>query len=225
MRLTVLLFAAGRARAGSSSLEVELAEPATVAQLKQALVHACPALGDVVGSARIAVNAAYAEDADPITAGSEVALIPPVSGGMADSRASVTITSGLIDHGAITDSVRSRQAGAICSFMGTVRELTAGKQTTGLEYEAYGAMAERLLDDLASEALQRWPIERLAIVHRVGPLGLGEVAVVVAVSTPHRAESFEACRWLIDTIKEVVPIWKKEEWADGTEEWVKPGDS
>ena len=223
MRLTVLLFAAGKALAGSSSLDVELAEPANVSQLKQALVQTCPDLGGLVGSSRIAVNSSYADDSDLIDPDAEVALIPPVSGGMPDVRRKVRVSSDLIDHGAITDSVRSRQAGAVCSFMGTVRELTDGKRTTGLEYEAYTEMAERILDDLADQAIKRWPIEALAIVHRVGSLSLGEVAVVVAVSTPHRADSFDACRWLIDTIKEVVPIWKKEEWADGTEEWVKPG--
>ncbi len=135
----------------------------------------------------------------------------------------ITITAEPIDHAAVTDSVRSDQAGAVCSFLGTVRELTGDRQTVALEYEAYPSMAEKTLRDLAEQALARWPIERLAIVHRVGALGLGEVAVVVAVSCPHRAESFDACRWLIDTLKEVVPIWKKEAWADGTEEWVHPG--
>ena len=224
MRLTVLLFAAGKDLAGSSSLKVELAEPANVGQLKQALVQTCPALEGLVGSSRIAVNAAYADDADAIGPDAEVALIPPVSGGMPDVRRKVRVSSDLIDHGEITNSVRSRQAGAVCSFMGTVRELTDGKRTTCLEYEAYTEMAESLLDDLADQAIERWPIEALAIVHRVGSLRLGEVAVVVAVSTPHRADSFDACRWLIDSIKEVVPIWKKEEWADGTEEWVKPSE-
>ncbi len=133
------------------------------------------------------------------------------------------ITADPIDHAAVTESVRSDQAGAVCSFLGTVREMTGDRRTVALDYEAYPAMAEKTLRDLEAEARARWPIERLAIVHRVGPLGLGEVSVVVAVSCPHRGQSFEACRWLIDTLKAVVPIWKKEAWADGTEEWVHPG--
>lgn len=135
----------------------------------------------------------------------------------------IAITREPIDHAAITESVRSNLAGAVCSFLGTVRELTQGKQTSSLEYEAYPAMALKKLEELAVEARHRWPIVTLAIVHRVGPLELGEIAVVVAVSCPHRGESFEACKWLMDTIKEVVPIWKRELWADGTEEWVHPG--
>ncbi len=138
-------------------------------------------------------------------------------------RTTIRITSERIDHAAVTDSVRSNQAGAVCSFLGTVREMTGDRQTVALEYEAYPSMAEKTLRELADRAISRWPIENLAIVHRVGPLGLGEISVVVAVGCPHRSESFDACRWLIDTLKEVVPIWKKEAWADGTEEWVHPG--
>lgn len=127
-----------------------------------------------------------------------------------------------IDHHAVVDSVRSDQAGAVVSFFGTVREMTGDRQTATLDYEAYPALAEPVLADLAAEARRRWPVEHLAIVHRVGHLALGEVCVVVAVSCPHRDAAFEACRWLIDTLKRVVPIWKKETWADGSEEWVHP---
>ena len=138
-------------------------------------------------------------------------------------RSTITITTEAIDHAAFTESVRSIQAGAVCSFLGTVREMTGDRQTVELEYEAYPTMAEKALGELAVEAHSRWPIEALAIAHRVGKLGLGEVAVVVAVSCPHRGEAIDACRWLIDTLKQVVPIWKKEAWADGSEEWVHPG--
>ena len=223
MQVTVLLFAAARVRAGSPSLRVELGRPGTVGALKRALGDQCPALLGLLAVARVAVDAAYADDGDEIPAGAELALIPPVSGGAPDPRAWIEVTPAALDHAAITDSVRSDQAGAVCSFLGTVREMTGTRQTVALEYEAYVAMAEATLATLADQALGRWPIERLALVHRLGPLGLGEVSVVVAVSCPHRAASFEACRWLIDTLKEVVPIWKKEAWADGTEEWVHPG--
>ena len=223
VRVNVLLFAAARTSAGSSSCEVELAEAATVADLKVALAEFCPALGPILGSSRVAVDRAYADDADAIPLGAELAIIPPVSGGSDDPRCVITIVAERIDHAAVVESVRSNQAGAVCSFLGTVREMTGDKQTTHLEYESYPGMAEQSLRDLAAQAFARWPVERLAIAHRVGSLGLGEVSVVVAVSTPHRGDSFDACRWLIDTLKQVVPIWKKEAWADGTEEWVHPG--
>ena len=135
----------------------------------------------------------------------------------------IEITEAPIDHAELTEHVRSQQAGAVCTFLGTVREMTGTKQTLSLDYEAYPEMALRKLADLEEEARARWPIIDLAVVHRVGHLDLGEISVVVAVSCPHRNEAFEACRWLIDALKQVVPIWKREIWADGTEEWVHPG--
>ena len=135
----------------------------------------------------------------------------------------IEITEQPIDHAALTDRVRSNQAGAVCSFLGTVREMTGDRRTDSLDYEAYPEMALKKLAELEAQARARWPIVDLAIVHRVGRLDLGEVSVVVAVSCPHRQQAFESCQWLIDTLKEVVPIWKKEVWADGGEEWVHPG--
>jgi molybdopterin synthase catalytic subunit len=135
----------------------------------------------------------------------------------------IEITESPIDHAALTDRVRSHRAGAVCLFLGTVREITGDLVTTSLDYEAYPEMARRKLAELVEQARARWPIVEAAITHRVGHLDLGEVAVAVAVSTPHRREAFEACQWLMDTLKEVVPIWKKETWADGREEWVHPG--
>lgn len=135
----------------------------------------------------------------------------------------IEITVEPIDHAALTDRVRSRQAGAVCTFLGTVREMTGGRRTVALEYEAYPEMALKKLAELESQARARWPIQDVAIIHRVGRLDLGEISVVIAVSCPHRDQAFDACRWLIDTLKEVVPIWKREQWDDGTEEWVHPG--
>ena len=135
----------------------------------------------------------------------------------------IAITEGPIDHAALTEGVRSDGAGAVCSFLGTVREMTGDRRTTSLDYEAYPAMALKAMADLETQARARWPILGLALVHRVGHLALGEISVMVAVSCPHRDQAFEACRWLIDTLKAVVPIWKKETWADGSEEWVHPG--
>jgi len=135
----------------------------------------------------------------------------------------IDITEAPIDHAALTDHVRSNQAGAVCTFLGTVREMTGDRRTLSLDYEAYPEMAMKKLAELEDQARARWPIIEAAIVHRAGHLDLGEISVVVAVSCPHRHDAFEACRWLIDTLKEVVPIWKRESWADGTEEWVHPG--
>jgi molybdopterin synthase catalytic subunit len=133
------------------------------------------------------------------------------------------LTTEPIDFAELTEAVRSSQSGAVVLFLGTVREMTDGRRTTALDYEAFGPMAESKLAEIEAEARARWPLERVAIVHRVGRLELGEVSVAVAVSAPHRAEAFEAARYLIDTIKATVPIWKKENWHDGTSEWVHPG--
>ena len=138
-----------------------------------------------------------------------------------DSR-HLELTHTAIDPAAILDRVRSHQAGAVVLFLGTVREMTDGKQTASLDYEAYPEMALRQLGTLLDEAQTRWPILRAAVIHRLGHLELGDIAVAVAVSCPHRREAFEAGQWVMDRIKEVVPIWKKEHWADGNSEWVHP---
>lgn len=134
----------------------------------------------------------------------------------------IEITISSIDSEAILGRLKSNEAGAICLFLGTVREFTAGRRTVALEYEAYPEMAERKLVELETEARRRWPILEVVIVHRVGRLELGEASVAVGVNSPHRQAAFEACQWLIDTLKQTVPIWKKEEWADGSEEWIHP---
>lgn len=135
----------------------------------------------------------------------------------------IRLTHDPIDFAALTEAVRSPQAGAVVLFLGTVREMTNGRSTIALDYEAYPQMAEAKLAELLVEARDRWPIVEAALVHRLGRLELGEVSVAVAVSTPHRDQAFEAGRHLIDRLKDVVPIWKKENWADGTTEWVHPG--
>lgn len=128
-----------------------------------------------------------------------------------------------IDSSAVIESVQSPEAGAVVLFLGTTREFTAGRQTESLDYESYGEMAFPKLEELEQEARQRWSLTELTIVHRLGHLGIGEASVAIAVSAPHRKDAFTAGQWLIDTLKEIVPIWKKENWADGTSEWVHPG--
>ncbi|TWU12316.1 Molybdopterin synthase catalytic subunit [Symmachiella macrocystis] len=135
----------------------------------------------------------------------------------------IELTRDTIDYTTLTESVRSDQAGAVVLFLGTVREMTAGRQTAALDYDAYPEMALAKLAELETEARDRWPVIEVAMIHRIGHLELGEVSVAVAVSTPHRPDAFEAARHLIDRLKEIVPIWKKENFTDGTTEWVHPG--
>lgn len=123
----------------------------------------------------------------------------------------------------VLQHVRSPRAGAVVLFLGTTRQFTGEKETASLDYECYGEMAIRTLEELAESARQKWPLESLAIVHRLGHLELEEASIAIAVSAPHRGDAFAAGQWLIDTIKEVVPIWKQENWADGSSQWVHPG--
>jgi len=137
------------------------------------------------------------------------------------------LTREPIDYQALTESVRDPHCGAVALFLGTVRELTGDFVTVFLDYEAYGPMAEKKLGEIESEVRQRWKVGNVAMVHRLGRLAVGDVSVAVAVSTAHRAEAFDACRFAIESLKELVPIWKKENSPDGASEWVhqsaKPG--
>ena len=134
----------------------------------------------------------------------------------------ISLTNTRIDYHALTEQVRRPDCGAVVTFLGTVRDLTDGKVTVALDYEAYPGMAEKKMAEIERDTRERWPVGEIAIVHRLGHLDVGDVSVAVAVSCPHRAEAFEACRYAIDRLKELVPIWKKENWADGTTEWVHP---
>jgi molybdopterin synthase catalytic subunit len=134
----------------------------------------------------------------------------------------VRLTHTLIDYYALTEQVRRPDCGAVVTFLGTVRDLTDGKVTVALDYEAYGGMAEKKMAVIEQETRQHWPVGEMVMVHRLGRLEVGEVSVAVAVSCPHRAQAFEACRYAIDRLKELVPIWKKENWQDGTADWVHP---
>ncbi|MFT4033389.1 MAG: molybdenum cofactor biosynthesis protein MoaE [Siphonobacter sp.] len=131
----------------------------------------------------------------------------------------IAITDQPIDIQVCLNAVRSDRAGAVDVFIGTVRNHNNSKEVVRLEYESFDSMAIRKMNELAEEAKRRWPVEKIAIVHRKGVLQIAEVAVVIAVATPHRSDAFEACKWLIDTLKEVVPIWKKEIYESG-EEWL-----
>ncbi|MEX0701030.1 MAG: molybdenum cofactor biosynthesis protein MoaE [Planctomycetales bacterium] len=132
------------------------------------------------------------------------------------------LTREPIDHAALTESVRTADCGAVVLFLGTVREMTGDRRTLALDYEAYPAMAEAELAKLETEARAQWTLGDVAIVHRLGRLELGEISIAIAVAAPHRDAAFEAGKFLIDELKVRVPIWKKENWADGTTEWVHP---
>lgn len=134
----------------------------------------------------------------------------------------IALTHDPIDSAAVLEQVQSPLAGAVVLFLGTTRAVTGDRRTASLDYECYPEMAERKLRELEAEARQRWSLCECAIVHRLGHLEIGEASVAVAVSSPHRLAAFEAGQWLIDTLKQVVPIWKCENWADGSTEWVHP---
>jgi molybdopterin synthase catalytic subunit len=134
----------------------------------------------------------------------------------------IRLTKDAIDYHALTEQVRRADCGAVVTFLGTVRDLTGDRRTVALDYEAYPGMAEKKMAEIEQDTRARWPVGDMMMVHRLGHLDVGEVSVAVAVSCPHRAEAFEACRHAIDRLKELVPIWKKENWADGSTEWVHP---
>src|SRR5216683_6237867 len=134
----------------------------------------------------------------------------------------IQLTAEPIDHAALTERVRRKNCGAVVTFLGTVRDLTDGRVTAALDYEAYPAMAEKKMAEIERETRAGWPVGEMVMVHRLGHLDVGEVSVAVSVSCPHRAQAFDACRFAIDRLKEMVPIWKKENWADGCTEWVHP---
>ncbi len=135
----------------------------------------------------------------------------------------IQLTQERIDNDAVLRSVSDNAAGAVVLFLGTTREFTEGRKTSSLDYECYREMAEKKLAELLDGARQRWPLIKATIVHRLGHVELGEASVAVAVSTAHRQAAFTAAQWIMDELKAVVPIWKKENWADGTSQWVHPG--
>ena len=139
-----------------------------------------------------------------------------------DQRFMIELTHQRIDVCGLTEQLQTPDAGAVLTFLGLTRQFTVGRETQELHYDAYEEMAVKELQALETEACKRWPLVRCAIVHRLGLVPLGEASVVIGVASPHRADAFQAGQWLIDTLKERVPIWKQEHWADGTSEWVHP---
>lgn len=219
MRITVLYFAAAREAAGTDREELELPPGAEVATALEVAATRHPALRPLLPRCRVAVQQHFASRETRLQEGDEVALIPPVAGG-GSSRCALQDRPLSLDE-AIA-SVRGRDAGAIVTFTGQVRARSRGRNVVRLDYEAYGPMASRQLEAIARECAERWEGARVAILHRVGILEVGEVAVVIAAAAPHRAEAFAACRHAIERLKEEVAIWKKERFDDGSE-WVGLG--
>jgi molybdopterin synthase catalytic subunit/molybdopterin converting factor small subunit len=211
VRVRVRLFAALRERAGSGSVELDLPDGAVVADVWPALE-----LGDEPPGLLFARNRSYAERREPLSAGDEVALIPPVSGG------AFVLSERPLSLEVAVDEVRTDAAGAIATFIGMTRAHSRGREVVHLEYEAYEGMAEQVMADLAAALRQRYEVSEIAIHHRVGRVDIGETSVVIAVSAPHRAAALAACRDAIDELKVTVPLWKKEVYVGG-EEWIGRG--
>jgi molybdopterin synthase catalytic subunit/molybdopterin converting factor small subunit len=219
VNIHVRLFAALREQAGTSHVDIELPEGARVADVWPALGLG----GTEPSSLAFARNRAYADREDVLVEGDEVALIPPVSGGddeVAHPLAELTVEP--IDLGRLIARVADPGAGAIATFLGTVRNVARGRDVLWLDYEAYDEMAVLELERVALQVTQAHGCIRTAIAHRTGRLEVGEASVAVAVSAAHRAAALRACQQAIDTLKQTVPIWKKERYADG-EEWVSQG--
>ncbi len=220
-RLTIRFFATLRERAGAPELTRDFPDDATVVQIWERLKAEFPALEGHRDAVRFAVNQEYVDDDYRPRPGDEIAFIPPVSGGSdaASWIGPINIIRTRVDVAALEAAVADPAAGAICTFVGTTRENNVGRRVLRLEYEAYEAMALSEIRKLADEAGRRWEITRIAITHRIGVVEIGETSVAIAVSAPHRAEAFEACRFAIDRLKEIVPIWKKEHF-EGGEVWI-----
>jgi molybdopterin synthase catalytic subunit/molybdopterin converting factor small subunit len=209
VKVTVKLFAGLRERAGWS--ERELDGVARVEDVWPAL-----GLGPEPDGLLYAVNKEYAGHEQELTDGDEVAVIPPVSGG------SFRLTAEPLSLDAVVDEVRSESAGAIATFVGTTRVESRGRTVQHLDYEAYEGMAENVMAELAASLKQRYDLCEIAIHHRTGRVEIGEASVVIAVSAPHRQDALAACKDAIDTLKEQVPLWKKEVY-EGGEEWIGRG--
>jgi MoaE-MoaD fusion protein len=209
VRVTVRLFAGLRERAGRSQIELE-----NVSRVED--VWPALDLGPEPPGLLYAVNREYVQPGQELADGDEVALIPPVSGG------SFLLVAAPLDVAAVVHEVEDPEAGAVASFVGTVRRRSRDRDVLYLEYEAYEEMAEPMLARLGSELTERHGLCGVAIHHRLGRVEIGQASVVIAVSAPHRSAALDACREAIETLKTTIPLWKKEVYAGG-EEWIGRG--
>jgi MoaE-MoaD fusion protein len=222
-RRSILLFAGLRELARSDILEIELEAGASIRELLEHVAKRHPELAPHLGSCRVAVDHAFVDLDHVLGEGEELALIPPVSGGH-DGPVEGRVHLGLepLSLDAVVQAVRHRGAGGLATFSGNVRARSRGHEVERLEYEAYEPMARATMRAIIEDIERRTPGARVAIHHRLGHLEVGETAVVIAASAPHRAEAFAACRDAIETLKRDVPIWKREVSTDGSE-WIGQG--
>jgi molybdopterin synthase catalytic subunit len=218
MKIHILLFGVLKELVGRSDETIDLAEGAPVRDVLLRYARQAPRFETMIPSLAISVNREYVVSDQVLREGDEVGLLPPVSGGSSsDSGGSgdVRIVREPIDGQAITAKLKQASDGAAVIFDGIVRDNTRGRRTLYLDYEAYETMALKQMESLATEARTRFGVRAVSIIHRLGPLEIGETSVLIVVASAHRGAAFEACRWIIDTLKKTVPIWKKEYFEDG----------
>jgi MoaE-MoaD fusion protein len=214
MRVRVLFFGMLKDIVGRSADAIDLPEGASVRDVLARYESQIPRLKESLPSLALAVNQQYAGPDTILKSADEVALLPPVSGGVPDHRRAAIVHEA-IDTQRVVAGLKRGEDGATLVFEGIVRNQSRGRKTLYLDYEAYKDMALEHMESLGDQALQQFKIRDIAIVHRLGRLEIGETSVLIAVASAHRAAAFEACRWLIDTLKRTVPIWKKEYFEDG----------
>ena len=225
--ITLRCFASVREALGTDCMQVELPVGSTIHGLREKLGEECPALLRL--PVAYAVNRAYARAESVLKDGDEVAFIPPISGGSGSKELyRFDLVDGVIDSQALELECRTDRDGAVVTFAGTTRNHNEGAEVLSLSYETYTEMAQRVMCGLFEEAVKRFPITRARVAHRLGEVPVGEASVVVVVASPHRGPAFDACRFLMDRLKNEVPIWKREKLKDGDgERWVgdlpKPG--
>jgi len=215
MKIDVLFFGILKDAVGRSAETIDLPEGARLTELILYYAKQAPRFEAMAPSLAISVNQEYSGTSRVLREGDEVGLLPPVSGGLLEEVGEIRIVREPIDVDAIMRRLKRPTDGAAVIFDGVVRDNTRGRRTLYLDYEAYEAMALKQMESLAAAARTRFEVRAASIVHRVGRLQIGETSVVIVVASAHRSAAFEACRWIIDTLKKTVPIWKKEYFEDG----------
>ena len=218
MRVRVLFFGVLQEMVGKSVDLIDLADGALVRDVLAVYESQNPSLKESLPSLAVAVNHEYAGPDTKLKPNDEIALLPPVSGGATQPtghRRYASIVREVINTPQRVAGLKRGEDGAALVFEGVVRNQTRGRKTLYLDYEAYEEMALEQMESLAAQVLQQFQIRDVAIIHRLGRLEIGETSVLIAVASAHRAAAFDACRWLIDTLKRTVPIWKKEYFEDG----------
>lgn len=214
MQITVRYFAIMREHLGKGVETLDVPDGTTAGEVFVLATKDAPRLAGLHRAVMVMVNEDYAEPDQPLKDGDDVALIPPVSGG--DDVRLFTVTEDELDPRAVEALVAGTDAGAIVTFAGMVRNNARGRQVTALDYEAYPSAAEKMLARVGAEAVEQWPGARISIAHRFGYLVPGEISVVIATASAHREDAYHASMFAISRIKEIVPIWKKEHYSDGS---------